>query len=97
MRPTEIPTAEVYRHEVPGDRPAAGGDDCLPGGHRQGGHTWDLQIGEADRDQFGRGKGRQLVIFRVGATYVFFRVCLGRNQINERTQDSYICFEFCVQ
>ena len=32
VRPTEQPTAEVYRHEVPGDWPAAGGDDCLPGG-----------------------------------------------------------------
>ena len=46
LRPTEIPTAEVYRHEVPGDRPAAGGDDCLPGGHRQGSHTWNLQSGK---------------------------------------------------
>ena len=41
VRPTEQPTAEAYRHEVPGDRPAVGGDDCLQGGERQGGHTWD--------------------------------------------------------
>ena len=64
VRPIEQPTAEAYCHEVPGDRPAAGGYDCLLGGQRQGGHTW------------------------VGASYVFFWVCLGRHQINERTQDS---------
>ena len=42
MRLTEQPSAEAYRHEEPGDRPAAGGDDCLQGGQMQGCHTWDF-------------------------------------------------------
>ena len=36
VRPTEQPTAEAYRHEVPGDRQEAGGDDFLQGGQRKG-------------------------------------------------------------
>ena len=87
MRPTEIPTAEAYHHEVPGEWPAAGGDDCLPGGHRQGSHTWDLQNGMTDHDQFGRGKGRRLSNISDLASYVFLWPCLGRNQINEQTHD----------
>ena len=57
VRPTEKPTAEVYRHEVPGDRPAAGGDDCLPGGQRQGGHTWDYRTGRRIVTSLEWGKG----------------------------------------
>ena len=49
LRPNEIPTAEVYCYGVPGDRPAAGGDECLTRGHRQGGHAWDLRRGYQDQ------------------------------------------------
>ena len=34
VRPIEQPTAEAYRHAVPGGRPAEGDDDCLQGGLR---------------------------------------------------------------
>ena len=51
VRPIEQPTAEAYRHAVPGGRPASGGNDCLQGGQRQ--------------CIPGMGEGRQLVIFRL--------------------------------
>ena len=72
LRPDEIPTAEVYSHEVPGDRPAA------EVGHRQGDQTWDLLRGKTDQDQFGRGKGRQFS--NILGWDSFFWMCLGRNQ-----------------
>ena len=36
----------------------------------QGGLTWDYKNGTADRDLFGMGEGRQLVIFRVGVSFL---------------------------